>query len=73
MELLERETKQILKENGIYANKSLGQNFLIREEIVEGIIQKAGINKTDAVIEIGPGLRDINKIFIARSWASFGD
>lgn len=57
MDFLARETKQILKENGIYANKSLGQNFLIREEIVERIIQKAEINQADAVIEIGPGLR----------------
>lgn len=73
MDFLARETKQILKENGIYANKSLGQNFLIREEIVERIIQKAEINQADAVIEIGPGLRDTNKIFITRSWASFSD
>ena len=56
MDNLEKETKQIMRENGIYANKSLGQNFLIREDIVTSIVEKAGIGPKDGVIEIGPGL-----------------
>lgn len=50
------ETKFLLKKYGITANKSLGQNFLIDDEIVEEIIKSANIEKTDMVIEIGPGL-----------------
>ncbi len=55
MNLLE-ETKFILKKYGISANKSLGQNFLINEEIVNKIAESANLTKEDLVIEIGPGL-----------------
>ena len=55
MNLLD-ETKFILKKYGIAANKGLGQNFLVNEEVVESIIESADINKKDLVIEIGPGL-----------------
>ena len=50
------ETKFILKKYGIHANKSLGQNFLINEEVINQIIEKAEIDEKDLVIEIGPGL-----------------
>ena len=63
MDNLEKETKQIMHKYNIYANKSLGQNFLIKEEIVTSIIEKAEVSSEDAVIEIGPGLRDTYKIF----------
>lgn len=55
MELYSK-TLQILKKYNISANKSLGQNFLINEDIVNGIIDKAEVNKEDLIIEIGPGL-----------------
>lgn len=50
------ETKFIMKKYGIYANKSLGQNFLIDDEVVAKIIESANISSEDLVIEIGPGL-----------------
>lgn len=50
------ETKFILNKYGIHANKSLGQNFLINEEVINQIIEKAEIDENDLVIEIGPGL-----------------
>ncbi len=50
------ETMQILKKYNISAAKSLGQNFLINEDVVEKIIEKAEVSKEDLVIEIGPGL-----------------
>lgn len=53
---LYEETKFIMKQNNISANKSLGQNFLIDENVVMGIIDSSNINKEDLVIEIGPGL-----------------
>ncbi len=37
-------------------SKSLGQNFLIDGNILERIVDSAGINKGDLVIEIGPGI-----------------
>lgn len=53
---LREETEFILKKYGLRANKKLGQNFLINEEIINQIIEKADVNKNDTIIEIGPGL-----------------
>ena len=53
---LEEETKFLIKKYNINANKNLGQNFLIDEQVVENIIEAAKISKEDVVIEIGPGL-----------------
>lgn len=40
----------------ILAKKSLGQNFLEDKNIINKIVASAGLNKTDTVLEIGPGL-----------------
>lgn len=50
------ETKFILKKYGVTANKKLGQNFLIDDNVIQGIVKSAQIDSTDLVIEIGPGL-----------------
>lgn len=41
---------------GLKLSKSLGQNFLIDGNIVNAIIEAAGIDEDDLVIEIGPGI-----------------
>ena len=61
------ETKFILKKYGITANKSLGQNFLINEEVVTKIIERAEISKEDLVIEIGPGLGTLTKELLEKA------
>lgn len=53
---LQDETNFILKKYGLRANKKLGQNFLINEEIINEIVEKADVQKNDVIIEIGPGL-----------------
>ena len=58
------ETKMLLNQYGLRANKKLGQNFLISQEIVEEIIQKSKITKDDVIIEIGPGLGTLTKALI---------
>lgn len=63
MGLLE-ETKFIMKKYNLYANKSLGQNFLINEEIVENIVASSNISENDLVIEIGPGLGTLTKYLL---------
>ena len=50
------ETKFIMNKYSITANKSYGQNFLIDEDIVSGICERADVSKDDLIIEIGPGL-----------------
>ena len=46
------------KENnkGLKPNKRLGQHFLVDRNIITQIIEKAGLDKSDDVLEIGPGL-----------------
>ncbi len=61
------ETKMIMKKYGITANKSLGQNFLIDEEVVTKIVEKAEISKEDLVIEIGPGLGTLTEKLLERA------
>jgi len=58
---LYNETKSILKRYNIRADKGLGQNFLVDEEVIEKIISSSGITKEDLVIEIGPGLGVLTK------------
>lgn len=67
MRNLEEQTKQILKENHLYANKKLGQNFLINEEIVEEIVKGAEVNEKDLVIEIGPGLGTLTEVLLQKA------
>lgn len=57
-------TKNILKTNNAFAKKKLGQNFLINEDILKNIIKSADITKQDNIIEIGPGPRQFNTLFI---------
>ena len=61
MENIYEETKSIMKKYNIKANKSLGQNFLINDEVIENIIKSSNLSKEDMVIEIGPGLGTLTK------------
>lgn len=50
------ETKFLMKKYGITANKKLGQNFLIDDQVIEKIVDTSNITNEDLIIEIGPGL-----------------
>ncbi len=47
--------KEILAESGFKFSKSLGQNFLIDETVLDKMIENGGIDKNVNVLEIGPG------------------
>ncbi|MCR5082187.1 MAG: 16S rRNA (adenine(1518)-N(6)/adenine(1519)-N(6))-dimethyltransferase RsmA [Parasporobacterium sp.] len=49
-------TIEILKKYGFSFQKKFGQNFLIDNNILEKIVENAGVTKDDLVIEIGPGI-----------------
>lgn len=53
-----KETRDILKKYNIVANKRLGQNFLIDDDVIDRIVTASDVNKSDLIIEIGPGLRN---------------
>lgn len=56
MNSIYEETRFLMKKYGITANKSLGQNFLIDENVLDSIVSASDLTKEDLVIEIGPGL-----------------
>lgn len=61
------ETKFIMNKYHIKANKSLGQNFLISQQVVEEIVNSSQIKKEDLVIEIGPGLGTLTKYLLEKA------
>lgn len=61
------DTRFILKKYHIRANKSLGQNFLIDNKVVEKIIDGSNVNKDDLVIEIGPGLGTLTSFLLEKA------
>ena len=61
------DTMAILKKYKISADKSLGQNFLVSDEVVEGIVESANINKEDIIIEIGPGLGVLTNLLLEKN------
>ena len=66
MNVLE-ETKYLMKKYKIKANKSLGQNFLIDDTVIENIVGGASIGKDDLVIEIGPGLGSMTALLVEKA------
>lgn len=67
MSTILEETKFIMNQYHIKANKSLGQNFLISQEVVQTIIESSNISKEDLVIEIGPGLGTLTKYLLEKA------
>ena len=61
------ETRFIINKYNIRANKSLGQNFLINENVVSSIVECSNITKEDLVIEIGPGLGTLTKELLEKA------
>ena len=61
------ETNFIMKKYNIKANKNLGQNFLINEEVIDGIVDSADIDESDLIIEIGPGLGTLTKRLLEKA------
>lgn len=67
MQNLYEETRFLMKKYNISANKSLGQNFLIDDEVVNKIVDSSEINKEDLIIEIGPGLGTLTNILLQKA------
>lgn len=62
-----KDTKFIMDKYHITANKNLGQNFLIDDDTVSGIVDVANVSKDDLIIEIGPGLGTLTKELLDRA------
>ena len=62
-----KETKFLMKKYKIKANKNLGQNFLIDDNVLQDIADGANIDENDLVIEIGPGLGSLTKLLLEKA------
>lgn len=47
--------KGLIEEAGFSFSKSLGQNFIISQSVVERMAEEAGLDENTGVLEIGPG------------------
>lgn len=54
-------TQAIINRYFMKAKKSLGQNFLVDLNVLQGIVQAAAIKPGDQVIEIGPGIGSLTE------------
>lgn len=59
--------KEILNRHGFRFSKSLGQNFLIDDNIPSEIVRLSGIDKNWGVIEVGPGIGCLTRELSAAS------
>jgi 16S rRNA (adenine1518-N6/adenine1519-N6)-dimethyltransferase len=55
----------VLRRFGLRADKRLGQNFLQDSAALGAIVSAAGIQPTDSVLEIGPGLGSLTRYLAA--------
>lgn len=53
---------RLLRQHGLHPNKSLGQNFLQDDTALGQVINAAGIDSQDIVLEIGPGLGNLTRL-----------
>lgn len=49
-------TRAVLDRHGFSTKKSLGQNFLVNDDVIGKIVALAEVRPDDAVLEIGPGI-----------------
>ena len=60
-------TMELVKKHGFKYTKSLGQNFLIDDNIVDKIVAGAGIGPGDKIIEVGPGIGTLTREMASRA------
>lgn len=59
--------KANLSGSGFHTKKSLGQNFLVNEDIAREIVEGAGVEPDSLVLEIGPGVGSLTRYLLARA------
>lgn len=58
---MDNTTQQIVNKYNFKFSKSLGQNFLIDDQVLRDIVTGAEVNNDDFIIEIGPGVGTLTK------------
>ncbi len=65
--MLLQDLKKILKENNFFLSKSLDQNFLYSDSILEREVEYAEINSEDKLLEIGPGIGTLTEKILKKT------
>lgn len=65
----QRATKKTLERFGLATKYRLGQNFLVRDHVIEKIVQLAEVQPTDVIVEVGPGLGTLTVALLDRARA----
>ena len=63
--MLKEEWISYIKKNRVVPTKSLGQNFLVENTVVDRIVEAAGLCEEDYVLEIGSGLGVLTESLVA--------
>lgn len=59
------DVKTVLKEKGFRFNRQFGQNFLLDEDVLDGIAEASGEKGT--VVEVGAGAGTLTRALSARA------
>jgi len=67
MDIYDYNTLDIIKKYNFKCTKSLGQNFLVDDDVLNEIVEGAQVNKDDLVIEIGPGVGSLTAVLLKKA------
>ena len=62
-----KKTKEIVQKYEFKFSKSLGQNFLIDQNILDNIVDGANVSEGDCIIEVGPGIGSLTQNIAERA------
>jgi 16S rRNA (adenine1518-N6/adenine1519-N6)-dimethyltransferase len=60
-------TRAVLEAHGLATKKSLGQNFLVNDDVIRRICELSGVGPADDVVEVGPGIGTLTVALLARA------
>jgi 16S rRNA (adenine1518-N6/adenine1519-N6)-dimethyltransferase len=60
------EIRELLETHGLAPRKSLGQNFLIDQNLIRKLVDASGVRAGDLVLEVGPGTGTLTEELLAR-------
>jgi 16S rRNA (adenine1518-N6/adenine1519-N6)-dimethyltransferase len=72
MGTLYQEARDALRDSSFRPRKSLGQNFLVHDRVLDSILRLVDLAPEDEVLEIGPGLGSLTRRLVERArrvWA----
>jgi 16S rRNA (adenine1518-N6/adenine1519-N6)-dimethyltransferase len=64
--LTKREMQGMLEARGLAPKKSLGQNFLVDQNLLRKLLDASGVGEGDVVLEVGPGAGVLTRALMER-------